>query len=134
LTANRKLDRPAVAKLVTESAPLVSTPDAPSNEDLTLRVWRQALDRPELRPDENVVELGSHSLLAIQVALSLGDILDRRVPIRFVLGATRPGALASSLRTAEEDGQLERRLTIPRRRASPALDRATEASPPSSRG
>ena len=85
LTRNGKLDTDAL----TETRSFSTEPKNRGQDPLmatVLRIWKDALQRPELRSDENFFDAGGHSLLAIRLlallfeqtghTLSIADLLN----------------------------------------------------------
>jgi natural product biosynthesis luciferase-like monooxygenase protein len=82
LTPNGKIDRRALPALE-RPAPTVRPSAAPS-DDLQRRLaalWQEVLGLPSVGIDDNFFDLGGHSLLTMQVASRLAQVLGRAVPI-----------------------------------------------------
>ncbi len=109
-TPNGKLDRQAAARLPvldTESPPTVQIPAAlaadkdPSEtalltESIT-RLMADALRKPSFGPDDSFFDEGGHSLLAMELLLSIEDLHKQRLPAAALYDAPTPAMLAAKL-------------------------------------
>ncbi len=80
LTANGKLDRRALPKPQAQST---ADPDAKltPTEEIVRGVWAKVLGVPDLGVQGNFFEHGGHSLLAIQVVMTLRNIMHVEIPV-----------------------------------------------------
>ncbi|WP_283133077.1 AMP-binding protein [Rhizohabitans arisaemae] len=101
LTPTGKIRKTALQDLIAlRPSPRRTPKPEPRTADVmetVLSAWAETLGRETVDPDENLLEVGSYSLLAAQVAVRLSDALDRHVPIATVLEHARPGRLAKAL-------------------------------------
>ncbi len=103
VTAQGKVDRAALA-LTRPARPAVvaGNPAAASVDELVLRTWRDCLER-EVGPDDNIFEVGGHSLMALRVAARLERALGRRVPLRAIFARPTACGLAHWLTVSSDE-------------------------------
>jgi amino acid adenylation domain-containing protein/FkbM family methyltransferase len=104
-TATGKVDRRALPAPTRQAS---STPaDARSDtEQAVATLWSQALGVPGVGRDDDFVDLGGHSLVAIEVVSELNSRYGIALPLRLLLAGTTVAALAAEidrLRTAATD-------------------------------
>jgi amino acid adenylation domain-containing protein len=112
LTANGKIDRRALALSAPppqapprQGPPPLSAAPAmglPAVEESVLELWRRALGRPEVGPDDDFFESGGHSLLAVRLLASIHERLGRLLPLPAFLEAPTARGLASLVVAADE--------------------------------
>nr|ACX33963.1 putative non-ribosomal peptide synthetase [uncultured bacterium RM35] len=116
VTSNGKVDRKSLPEPRSEaSAGLhAGVPRTPLEAALT-RIWADVLDVAAVGPNDDFFALGGHSLLAIKVAARVRETLGVEMPIRMLLEARTPGALADRLELDGGRARLPRveRLTHP---------------------
>jgi amino acid adenylation domain-containing protein/FkbM family methyltransferase/non-ribosomal peptide synthase protein (TIGR01720 family) len=104
LTANGKLDRPALAALdVDESESEVSRalPSAGDVwQDVVADVWTLVLGAPPATPDSDFFEAGGHSLVAARFVAHVRDRCDVDLPVRAVFEHPTWRGLAQAIATA----------------------------------
>ncbi len=111
MTSNRKIDRKALPapSSVDEvrTRPLVGPRDA--TEALVVRVAAEILGRDALGVEDNLFEMGLHSLHGMRLLSRLRDMLRVEVPISALFKGPTVAELARALRAAEsKPGQVER--------------------------
>ena len=99
LTPNGKLDRAAAADLPVDQSgdgPAVRA-DAVDDADSRLMemagLFAEALGRPGFRPDDSFFEFGGHSLVAIELLLTIEEQFGVRVPVPVLYRGQTPRAL-----------------------------------------
>ncbi|MFC9267216.1 amino acid adenylation domain-containing protein [Streptomyces zhihengii] len=111
-TPSGKLDRSALATLVTAPEPARDTAQAPAAdalngpaEELIARVWTQVLGAASIGPDDNFFKLGGHSLLAIKLVSRVRAELSVSLPVKAVYANPRLRDLAARIEelTAAQD-------------------------------
>jgi amino acid adenylation domain-containing protein len=95
LTPNGKLDRAALPD------PGAAATDAPSHveprtptEVAIAQIWGEVLKRERVGAEDNFLELGGHSLMAIRILGRLSKTFGVRLPLRVLFEAPTVGALA----------------------------------------
>jgi amino acid adenylation domain-containing protein len=84
LTANGKIDRQALAALPIEtpaSARCVTAPRTPTEEALTA-IWRELLGVESVGIEDDVFDLGAHSLMAMKALTRIRDAFDVNLALR----------------------------------------------------
>jgi natural product biosynthesis luciferase-like monooxygenase protein len=83
LTPNGKIDRRALPAPDQRAARALAPASEPTDglQRRLAAIWCEVLGRPAVGVDDNFFDLGGHSLLTIQVASRLGQLLGRAVPI-----------------------------------------------------
>ncbi|MBO9730364.1 MAG: amino acid adenylation domain-containing protein [Chitinophaga sp.] len=104
LTVNGKVDRPALAAMVTFT-PDVSVYEGPRNptEEKLVAIWETLLNVSPVGIHDNFFELGGHSLLAMRVVAAVRKELDRELVVRDIFLYTsiaKLGAILSDAHTA----------------------------------
>jgi hypothetical protein len=108
-TPNRTIDRKALPAPGKPSAPIARAEQAPqagSLEDTIAEIWRNLLNRPAVGVDDNVFDLGGHSLLTIQVLGRLKPKVERPLGLVDLFRYPTIRALATFL-TSNEDPSRE---------------------------
>ena len=95
LTPNGKVDRKALQALApraaaTQPAAAATTP----TQAALLAIWRELLDVPTLGVDDDVFDLGAHSLMAMKAVVRIRDELRADVPLRNLFEHPSVAALA----------------------------------------
>lgn len=83
-TPNGKIDRkrlPAPASHTPAAASLTPVPIADPWQQRVAEIWTAVLGAPAVGLDDNFFDLGGHSLLTVQVAARLGEVVGRAVPV-----------------------------------------------------
>jgi amino acid adenylation domain-containing protein/FkbH-like protein len=109
LTPNGKLDRkalPAVDDLPRQTG---LVPPRTSLEELLVEIWAQVLDVQRLSVDDNVFDLGAHSLLATQVRSRLDRELGIDLPLRRLFELPTVALLAADIESCRATAA-ERRI------------------------
>lgn len=84
LTPNGKLDRAALAEPVPERRPAPAVTGGPASDpttDTVLAIWREVLELDDLGPDEDLFDLGGHSLTITAIAARIHRDLGVDVPL-----------------------------------------------------
>ncbi|MPZ25906.1 MAG: amino acid adenylation domain-containing protein [Micromonosporaceae bacterium] len=125
LTANGKLDRPALLDRAPQPGPGPAPGSGPSGElrtpteRLVAGVWRSVLGRPRVGAEDNFFDLGGHSLALVAVAVRLSAAVGREVPVvelfRLPTIRTLAGFLDGDRRSPGLD-RAERRVAVRRER------------------
>ncbi|MGY4298827.1 amino acid adenylation domain-containing protein/FkbM family methyltransferase [Bradyrhizobium sp. i1.4.4] len=95
VTTTGKLDRQALPALEREQASTAARSDIPAR---VAQIWSHRLRNPSLRPDDDFLDAGGHSLVAIQVVAEINDTFDVTVPLSALL---RGGTLARFTETVQ---------------------------------
>ncbi len=107
LNPNGKVDRAALPipgreQLTEEQLDALPTPyvgEAPTLE-IVQEVFAEVLELPTVGPEEDFMELGGDSLLAIQILVRLRTVLDVELEIAAIFDARTPAALAERVSAA----------------------------------
>ncbi len=103
LNANGKVDRGALPELVVEEPRASREVDSLSPQEAALAgIARKLLNLPGLACDEDLFDVGMHSLLAVRMAVAIGEELGVRLDIGEIFEARTVRALAARL--AAQDG------------------------------
>ncbi|MFJ5074496.1 amino acid adenylation domain-containing protein [Streptomyces sp. NPDC088553] len=98
LTPNGKLDRRALP-LPAREAP---APRAAGTDDETTatvrRIWAEVLDLPDVGPEDDLFDLGGHSLTVVQIAARIRDALDVDVDFDVFFDVPTPAGIAAAVR------------------------------------
>jgi yersiniabactin nonribosomal peptide synthetase len=125
LTANGKLDRPALARLAsaaTTAAVQPSTADpATPEEKLIAEVWQEVLRLPVVGRDDDFFALGGESFTAIQAMTRLGQRLGRHLPVAALIDGRTVAGLAQRLALTRAPASPRVPLALPRQQAAPPL-------------
>ncbi|MEP7311016.1 MAG: amino acid adenylation domain-containing protein [Pseudomonadota bacterium] len=118
LTANGKVNRLALPVPTRPEGSGVESSDAPRGirERLVARHFQQALSLPRLDIHADFFALGAHSLLAAQVAVRLGQELQRNVPMTAIFEYPTIASLAAWL---EDEAPAREVMQAIGRRSSP---------------
>src|SRR6185369_7670371 len=109
LTANGKVDRKALARLVDQELdqePRAARGNGENNaprtpvEVILAGIWSEALGVERVGLDDDFFALGGHSLLATQVVSRVRDALGVEIPLRAFFTAPHLGALAEAVEAA----------------------------------
>ncbi len=103
LTANGKIDRPALAAIA-DSAPVPATGGVAPRTEAEARlaaIWAEMLGLSRVGVEDDFFALGGHSLLAAQLAYRLEEDLGVEVPVALVFEAPTVARLARRLEEAE---------------------------------
>ncbi|MGC5014094.1 amino acid adenylation domain-containing protein [Streptosporangium sp. DT93] len=95
MTANGKIDHRALT-VPEDDAP--AAPQAPASSELAegvLRLWREALRRPNLGEHDNFFLNGGHSVLAVRLIAPLEDLAGHPIGVRAVFDHPTPAELAA---------------------------------------
>jgi amino acid adenylation domain-containing protein len=93
-TSHGKLDRRRAAALpIRRGEPRA----ADAEIDGLVQIWRRALGRPELGPDDDFFASGGDSIAAVEVVTAIGDLIGHDVPVASLLSASTPAAMAARL-------------------------------------
>ena len=99
LTANGKLDRAALPDpdgRVATAAPAYVEPRT-ATECTIAGIWAEVLKRDRVGADDNFLELGGHSLMAIRILGRLSKAFAVRLPLRVLFEAPTVAALAAQV-------------------------------------
>ncbi|GAA3033232.1 hypothetical protein GCM10017559_70770 [Streptosporangium longisporum] len=95
MTANGKIDHRALTVPEDDSP---AAPQAPASSELAegvLRLWREALRRPNLGEHDNFFLNGGHSVLAVRLIAPLEDLAGHPIGVRAVFDHPTPAELAA---------------------------------------
>src|SRR5690606_24131338 len=98
-TAWGKVDRRALPKPETVARSVPSSPSAPGSEleGTIVSVFRDIFGRSDIGPDDDFVQLGGHSLVAIRILGVLHQALGREVPISWLFEEATPAKFAARI-------------------------------------
>ena len=84
LTSNGKIDRQALAQFPFESAERAPAGAAPrtGTQKALAAIWMELLKRESIGIDDDVFDLGAHSLLAMKALSRIRDVFDVSLPMR----------------------------------------------------
>ncbi|HEY9415765.1 MAG TPA: phosphopantetheine-binding protein, partial [Pseudonocardia sp.] len=114
LTANGKIDRPVVTRLVAEAAGADSDGDSDETgpgprtplEQVVAMVWREVLERDRIGVEQSLFSAGGDSVLATVIVARLRELLDTaEVSVRMMFGAPTVAGLAAAMTAASSDPQ-----------------------------
>jgi len=111
LTANGKIDRAAVTRLVAEAlgtgadgADGALTPPGSALEAVVVSVWAEVLERELIGVDQSLFAVGGDSVLATVIVSRLRELLDTaEVSVRMMFGAPTPAGLAAAMLAGSTD-------------------------------
>ncbi|MCX4775967.1 non-ribosomal peptide synthetase [Streptomyces sp. NBC_01264] len=107
LTPNGKLDRRALPVPPPREAPAPQTAEAASGtevraEDETTsivrRIWAEVLNLPDVGPEDDLFDLGGHSLTVIQIAARIRDALGVELDFDVFFDVPTPAGIAAAVR------------------------------------
>ncbi|MFI9328789.1 amino acid adenylation domain-containing protein [Kitasatospora sp. NPDC052868] len=105
LTPNGKLDRRALPVPPREAASAVPAAVGPSAEGPTdevvetvRRIWSEVLDLPDIGPDEDLFDLGGHSLTIIQISARIRTALGVELDFDVFFDVPTPAGIAAAVR------------------------------------
>ncbi len=108
LTANRKLDRRALAVLAegpaTEGRTRTTVPPRDALELQLARLWEEVLGIPKVGVTEDFFELGGHSLLALRLMAHVRKRFQRHLPLSVLFRGATVERLAALLRQGPGEG------------------------------
>ncbi|MER7516473.1 non-ribosomal peptide synthetase [Streptomyces sp. NPDC126499] len=125
LTPNGKVDHRALPAPTTSyvpapapvPAPETAAPDAPGGVDEQVaEVWRTVLGVPAVRPDDDFLSLGGHSLAALRVVHLLRRKLNVELQLRHLLDAADLADFTAAVRRAAAAGPAAARPALTARR------------------
>ncbi|MFD4321177.1 amino acid adenylation domain-containing protein [Streptomyces sp. NPDC058548] len=98
LTPNGKLDRRALPVPAREAP----TPRAAATDDETTatvrRIWAEVLNLPDVDPEDDLFDLGGHSLTVVQIAARIRDALGVEVDFDVFFDVPTPAGIAAAVR------------------------------------
>lgn len=103
LTANGKVDRPALPSPEQAGAERAYIPPRSISEERIAETWREVLKLGRVGVEDNFFDLGGHSLLLTQVASRLRKVFKRELPIRWLFEVPTVAGLAGRIDAAERD-------------------------------
>ncbi|MGP4045444.1 amino acid adenylation domain-containing protein [Streptomyces sp. 2A115] len=112
LTANGKVDRPALTAIEPSASEESREPRTPA-ERLVCTVFAEVLGKTGVGLDDDFFEVGGHSLLAIFALGRLRAETGVDLPVRALFEAPTPAALAALLPEAEQSGRPPLRPAAP---------------------
>ncbi|MFJ2781051.1 amino acid adenylation domain-containing protein [Kitasatospora sp. NPDC087315] len=103
LTPNGKLDRRALPVPPRETPAATDPGQAPGDalDEVTatvLRIWSEVLDLPDLGPDEDLFDLGGHSLTIIQISARIRAALGVELAFDVFFDVPTPAGIAAAVR------------------------------------
>ncbi|MCX5205527.1 amino acid adenylation domain-containing protein [Streptomyces sp. NBC_00237] len=102
LTPNRKLDRRALPLPLPPHDNETALPPAADDGDETTatvrRIWAEVLRLPEVGPEDDLFDLGGHSLTVIQIAARIRDALGVELDFDVFFDVPTPAAIAALVR------------------------------------
>ncbi|HYG64177.1 MAG TPA: amino acid adenylation domain-containing protein, partial [Thermoanaerobaculia bacterium] len=102
-TPNGKVDRRALPRPLQAAQPDTLAPRTPV-EELVAGIWADLLGLDRVGPDDNLFELGAHSLLAMRFASRLRQLFGCELPLRHFFQDPTVTCLAARLEAARESG------------------------------
>ncbi|MCX5394959.1 amino acid adenylation domain-containing protein [Streptomyces sp. NBC_00094] len=98
LTPNGKLDRRALPVPARE-APVPQAADTGDETTGTVRrIWAEVLNLPDVGPEDDLFDLGGHSLTVIQIAARIRDALGVEVDFDVFFDVPTPAGIAAAVR------------------------------------
>ncbi|MFD3992877.1 amino acid adenylation domain-containing protein [Streptomyces sp. NPDC058583] len=98
LTPNGKLDRRALPVPAREAP----TPRAAATDDeptaTVRRIWAEVLNLPDVGPEDDLFDLGGHSLTVVQIAARIRDALGVEVDFDVFFDVPTPAGIAAAVR------------------------------------
>ncbi|MCX5409283.1 amino acid adenylation domain-containing protein [Streptomyces sp. NBC_00335] len=99
LTPNGKLDRRALPVPPREAAPAPRAADAGDETTGTVRrIWAEVLNLPDVGPEDDLFDLGGHSLTVIQIASRIRDALGVELDFDVFFDVPTPAGIAAAVR------------------------------------
>ncbi|MCJ0869717.1 amino acid adenylation domain-containing protein [Streptomyces sp. AP-93] len=105
LTPNGKLDRRALPVPPREAPmPRAAAPDADADADAdevtgtVRRIWAEVLNLPDVGPEDDLFDLGGHSLTVIQIAVRIRDALGVELDFDVFFDVPTPAGIAAAVR------------------------------------
>lgn len=98
LTPNGKLDRRALP-VPPREAPAPGTADTGDETTETVRrIWAEVLNLPDVGPEDDLFDLGGHSLTVVQIAARIRDALGVEVDFDVFFDVPTPAGIAAAIR------------------------------------
>ncbi|GGZ46343.1 hypothetical protein GCM10010371_01850 [Streptomyces subrutilus] len=102
LTPNGKLDRRALPVPPREAPTPQNHDDAGAGDETTgtvRRIWAEVLNLPDVGPEDDLFDLGGHSLTVIQIAARIRDALGVELDFDVFFDVPTPAGIAAAVRT-----------------------------------
>jgi amino acid adenylation domain-containing protein len=104
LTAHGKADRKALAaRGLAVSAPAAGSEPRTPREQVLCALFAEVLGLPRFGPDDDFLEAGGHSLLAMRLAAAIEAESGQRLPIGALMERATPAAIAERLESPDDD-------------------------------
>ncbi|WP_327169459.1 amino acid adenylation domain-containing protein [Streptomyces subrutilus] len=102
LTPNGKLDRRALPVPPREAPTPQNHDDSGAGDETTgtvRRIWAEVLNLPDVGPEDDLFDLGGHSLTVIQIAARIRDALGVELDFDVFFDVPTPAGIAAAVRT-----------------------------------
>ncbi|NIR53074.1 methyltransferase domain-containing protein [candidate division KSB1 bacterium] len=109
LSPNGKVDRRALP-LPDESRPELTADFAPPRnplEEVVASIWAEVFEFEKVGIHDNFLEMGGHSLLAIQIMTRLQDNFPVELPLRYLFASPTVAKLSQRIQVAGQEAQVD---------------------------
>ncbi|CAM5641269.1 Tyrocidine synthase 3 [Streptomyces tanashiensis] len=98
LTPNGKLDRRALPVPAREAPAPQAAGTGDETTETVRRIWAEVLNLPDVGPEDDLFDLGGHSLTVVQIAARIRDALGVDVDFDVFFDLPTPAAIAAAVR------------------------------------
>ncbi|MEU6166882.1 non-ribosomal peptide synthetase [Streptomyces tanashiensis] len=98
LTPNGKLDRRALPVPAREAPAPQAAGTGDETTETVRRIWAEVLNLPDVGPEDDLFDLGGHSLTVVQIAARIRDALGVDVDFDVFFDIPTPAAIAAAVR------------------------------------
>ncbi|MFE7599313.1 amino acid adenylation domain-containing protein [Streptomyces sp. NPDC057494] len=98
LTPNGKLDRRALPVPAREAPAPPAADGGDETTETVRRIWAEVLDLPDVGPEDDLFDLGGHSLTVVQIAARIRDALGVEVDFDVFFDVPTPAGIATAVR------------------------------------
>ncbi|MFE5594618.1 amino acid adenylation domain-containing protein [Streptomyces sp. NPDC056549] len=98
LTPNGKLDRRALPVPACEAPAPRAAEGGDETTETVRRIWAEVLDLPDVGPEDDLFDLGGHSLTVVQIAARIRDALGVEVDFDVFFDVPTPAGIATAVR------------------------------------
>ncbi|WP_426367850.1 non-ribosomal peptide synthetase [Streptomyces sp. E-08] len=98
LTPNGKLDRRALPVPAREAPATRAAESGDETTETVRRIWAEVLDLPDVGPEDDLFDLGGHSLTVVQIAARIRDALGVEVDFDVFFDVPTPAGIATAVR------------------------------------